>query len=84
VLFNNYVFTPLTVILLGALVVGLLLYGIVFLQVGYPVWLGVGMIAGMAMIGGAALLFPARFFQSFPPQVFFLFTLIVGIVVLRQ
>jgi hypothetical protein len=83
-LFTSYAFSPLTVALVGLSVTGLLLYGILFLQAGYPGWLGVGTIAGMALIGGAALLFPAQFFASFPPQVFYLFTLVAGIVVLRN
>ncbi|HEX6306408.1 MAG TPA: hypothetical protein VFZ76_19565 [Anaerolineales bacterium] len=83
-LFTSYAFSPLTVALLGLIVIGLLLYGVVFLQAGYPGWLGIGMIAGMALIGGAALLFPTRFFEAFPPQVLYLFTLIAGIVMLRK
>jgi len=83
-LFMDYSFSPLTVILLGSLVIGLLFYGITFLQVGYPAWLGAGMIASIVLIGGAALFFPAQFFKSFPPQVLFLFTLVAGIVLLRQ
>jgi hypothetical protein len=83
-LFTNYTFSPLTVVLLGSMVIGLLLYGVAFLQAGYPGWLGVGMIAGMVLIGGAALVFPAQFFKSFPPQVLYLFTLIAGIVLLLK
>lgn len=83
-LFTSYAFSPLTIALVGLSVIGLLLYGILFLQAGYPSWLGVGTIAGMALIGGAALLFPAQFFASFPPQVFYLFTLVAGIVIWRQ
>jgi len=83
-LFTSYAFSPLTVALLGLTVIGLLLYGVIFLQAGYPGWLGVGMIAGMTLIGGPALFFPAQFFKSFPPQILYLFTLIAGIVMLRQ
>lgn len=83
-LFTSYAFSPLTVALVVLSVTGLLLYGIIFLKAGYPGWLGVGTIAGMALIGGAALLFPAQFFASFPPQVFYLFTFVAGIVIWRQ
>lgn len=83
-LFTSYAFSPLTVALLALTVIGLLLYGVVFLQAGYPGWLGVGTIVGMVLIGGAALFFPTRFFESFPPQVLYVFTLVAGIVMLRQ
>lgn len=83
-LFTDYSFSPLTVFLLAALVIGLLLSGVAFLQAGYPVWLGVVTIGGMVLIGGAALFFPTRFFSFFPPQVLFLFTLVAGIVMWRQ
>ena len=80
--FTSYAFSPLTVFLIASLVIGLLLMGIVFLQVGYPRWLGVGTIAGMVFIGGAALFFPAQFFEKFPPQILFFFTLASGFVML--
>lgn len=83
-LFANYAFSPLTVVLLGSLVIGLLLFGVFFLRTGYPVWLGVGTTVGMVLIGGAAFFFPAQFFQFFPPQALFLFTLAAGIVMLRR
>ena len=83
-LFTNYAFTPLTAVFLGAIVTGLLLYGVAYLQAGYPGWLGITTIAGTVLIGGAALIFPVRFFASFPPQLLFLFTLAAGIVILRQ
>lgn len=83
-LFTSYAFSPLTVALVVLSVTGLLLYGIIFLKAGYPGWLGVGTIAGMALIGGVALLFPSQFFASFPPQVFYLFTFVAGIVIWRQ
>lgn len=83
-LFTDYTFSPLTVLLLSTLVIGLLLTGIAFLQAGYPSWLGGVTIAGMVLIGGVALFFPAQFFKSFPPQLLFLFTLVAGIVMWRQ
>jgi hypothetical protein len=83
-LFTNYRFSPLTVLMLGSLTVGLLLFGMAILQAGYPGWLGAGLIAGMALIGGLALLFPVRFFKSFAPQAFFLFTLLAGVVMVGR
>lgn len=83
-LFTSYAFSPLTIALFGFLVLGLLLYGIVFLLADYPGWLGIVSIAGMVLIGGIALLFPRPFFESFPPQLLYFFTLAAGIVMLRQ
>jgi hypothetical protein len=83
-LFTSYAFSPLTIALFGLMVIGLLFYGIIFLQVDYPSWLGIMTIAGMALIGGAALIFPRQFFESFPPQLLYFFTLAAGIVILRQ
>ncbi|HEU0292176.1 MAG TPA: hypothetical protein VFR47_05540 [Anaerolineales bacterium] len=83
-IFMDYRFSPLTAILLGSLVIGLLLYGMLFLQVGYPRWLGLSLIAGMLLTGGAALFFPEPFFKSFPVQALYLFTLVTGIVMLMQ
>jgi hypothetical protein len=82
--FGAYHFSPFTIALLWLLAGGLLLYGVAFLQAGYPGWLGVSTIAGMALIGGVALFFPTQFYASFPPQLFYLFTLVAGIVMLRK
>jgi hypothetical protein len=83
-LLGDYTFSPQTAILLASLVIGLLLYGVVILQAGYPGWPGWGFIAGTVVIGGAALFFPAPFFQSFPPQLLYLSTLVAGIVLVRS
>ena len=83
-LFEDYVFTPSTIALIGLLLGGLLLYGIVFIQADYPGWLGFGTVGLSVLIGAPALIFPGRFFASFPPQVLYLFTLAAGIVFLRQ
>jgi hypothetical protein len=82
--FSNYHFSPLTVALVLLTVIGLLLYGVVFLQASYPLWLGAALVAGMALIGGWALLFPSQFYGSFPPQILYLFTLAAGIALVRQ
>lgn len=83
-LFEDYAFTPGTIALIGLLIGGLLLYGIVYIQAGYPGWLGFGTVGLTVLIGALALFFPSRFFASFPPQVLYLFTLAAGIVFLRQ
>lgn len=83
-LFGDYSFSPLTAVLLGSLVIGLLLYGVAFWQAGYPAWLSIVTIAGMVLIGVAALFSPAQFFKFFPPQALFLFTFVAGIVMWRQ
>lgn len=83
-LFENYSFSPLTIALTVLLLTGLLLYGIVYLQAGYPGWLGISTAALTVLIGALALVTPDRFFASFPPQALYLFTLAAGIVFLRQ
>lgn len=83
-LFENYTFSTFTAWLVGLLVIGHLLYGIVFIQAGYPGWLGFVTIVLTAIIGLAALLIPGKFFASFPPQVFYFFSLAAGIVFLVQ
>lgn len=80
-LFASYSFSPLTVFTLASLVLGLLLMGVSFLQAGYPAWLGIVTIAGMFLVGGMAMFFPTQFFDNFPPQALFLFTLVAGIVI---
>jgi hypothetical protein len=83
-LFENYSFSPSTIALIGLLLSSLLLYGIVYIQAGYPGWLGFGTISLTVLIGILALVFPARFFASFPPQILYFFTLAAGIVFLRN
>ena len=78
--FLNYSFQLSSAVMLGLSLSGLLLYGVVFLQVGFPIWLGYLTIGGPVLIGALAVAFPAQFFASFPPQVLYLFTLMVGIV----
>lgn len=82
--FENYTFSPVTYVLFWGIVSGLLLYGIVFWQVGYPIWLAIFMIIFTVTLGGLALWFPAKFYANFPPQILYLLTLIAGIVIWRQ
>ncbi len=83
-LFENYSFSPFTIALFGLLISGLLLYGIVFLQAGYPGWLGYGTVGLVALMGLLAVVMPATFFKYFPPQFLYFFTLAAGIVLIRQ
>lgn len=83
-LFESYRFSYFTAVMIGLLVFGLLLYGIVLIQAGYPGWLGYGSVGLMALIGAFALIRPARFFASFPPQIIYLLTLAAGIVMLSD
>lgn len=83
-LFEDYSFSPGTIALIGLLLGSLLLYGIVYIQAGYPGWLGFGTIGLTVLIGALALFFPARFFASFPPQILYFFTLAAGIVFLAK
>ena len=81
--FNDYSFSLFTTGLLTLILLGLLLYGTALQLGGYPGWLAQGTIAGMVLIGSAAIIYSGRFFASFPPQVFFIFTLASGIVLVR-
>jgi hypothetical protein len=83
-LFEDYAFTPSTIALFGLLIGSLLLYGVVYYQVGYPGWLAFGTIGLTVLIGSLAVFFPGRFFASFPPQILYAFTLAAGIVFLGQ
>lgn len=83
-LFEDYTFSPRTIALISLSLLGLLLYGIVFIQAGFPGWLGYGTVGLIVIIGLIAIIFPDQFFANFPPQVFYLITLAAGIVMLRQ
>jgi hypothetical protein len=83
-LFENYSFSPFTVALFGLLIIGLLLYGIAFLQAGYPGWLGYGTAGLVTVIGLLAVVIPGTFFKWFPPQTLYFFTLAAGIALLIQ
>ena len=83
-LFSDYTFSPLTVLMVALLIGSLLIYGIAFLQGGYPSWLGYGTVGLMGLIGLIALIFPGPFFKYFPPQALYLVTLAAGIVLLRR
>jgi hypothetical protein len=75
---------PLSLVYAWATIVALALYGVAFLQGSFPDWLGYLLLASMALLVIGLAFFFDRFYASFPPQVFYLLTLIVGIVVLTQ
>jgi hypothetical protein len=83
-LFEDYSFSRFTVALFALLVIGHLLYGIIFIQADYPGWLGYGTVALSTIIGLIAIVLPDKFFASFPPQTFYFLTLAAGILFLRQ
>jgi hypothetical protein len=75
---------PLSLVSAWATIFALGLYGAAFLQGSFPNWLGYTLlvVAGLLVVG--LTLFFDRFYASFPPQVFYLLTLIIGIVTLVQ
>lgn len=75
---------PLSLVFAWATVLALGLYGAAFLQGSFPNWLGYTLlvVAGL-LVAGLTLTFD-KFYASFPPQVFYLLTLIMGIVALIQ
>jgi len=58
--------------------VGLVLFGYAFFDIGLPSWLG-----WMHIIGMGVLLILALVFRDMPPFVYYLFTLVAGIVIFR-
>lgn len=83
---NLYTTPPATMSLVFAyaMIVGLALYGVVFLQGSYPNWLGYTLLVSMGFLTAGLIFFFDAVYASFPPQFFFLLTLVVGIVTLRQ
>lgn len=74
---------PLSLVFVWAIVAGLTLYGVAFLQGSYPNWLGYTLLVSMGLLVVGLVFFFDRVYASFPPQFFNLLTLIVGIVALR-
>lgn len=76
---------PMPIFLLGFIVLslmGLLSLGIAWIRTSVPAWPGYVTAVGSVLIAAAGLLFPSQFYANFPPQVLYLFTLIMGIVLL--
>lgn len=75
---------PLSLLFAWATIVGLGLYGVAFLVGSYPDWLGYILLVAMGILTAGMVFFFEAFYASFPPQLFYLLTLLVGIVALRQ
>jgi hypothetical protein len=61
---------PLSLVFAWATIIALALYGVAFLQGGFPNWLGIFLLASMALLVFGLVFFFDRFYASFPPQVF--------------
>lgn len=62
----------------------LLIFGIGWIVSGLPAWPGYVSAIGAVVIIALGLGFPDQFYSNFPPQVIYLFSLLAGIVLLRQ
>lgn len=67
-----------------ATIAGLALYGLAFVLGSYPNWLGYTLLVAMGLLTAGLIFFFDAVYASFPPQLFNLLTLIVGIVALRR
>ena len=74
---------PLSLVFVWAILAGLALYGVAFLQGSYPNWLGYTLLVSMGLLVVGLVFFFDVVYASFPPQFFYLLTLIVGIIALR-
>jgi hypothetical protein len=75
---------PLSLVYAWATIIALTLYGAAFLQGNCPNWLGYLLLVSIALLALGLVSFSDRFYASFPPLIFYLLTLIIGIVALRQ
>lgn len=64
--------------------IGLFLFGVGWLGLPQSRWPGFLTAGGAGLIALAWILFPARFYAGFPPQVLYLFTLMAGIALIRS
>jgi drug/metabolite transporter (DMT)-like permease len=83
---NLYTMSPprLAMIFAWSTMAGLALYGAAFLQGDYPNWLGFTLVGSMGLLAAAFVFFFDTVYRMFPPQVFGLLTLLIGIVALRR
>jgi hypothetical protein len=75
---------PLSLVFVWATIFALGLYGVAFLQGGFPNWLGYTLLVAAGLFVAGLTFFFDAFYASFPPQVLYLLTFIMGIVALRQ
>jgi hypothetical protein len=64
--------------------IALLAYGVVFLRARYPKWLASLFIGVPILLVALAIFLGSRFYFNFPPQAFYLLTLLAGIVFVRR
>ena len=82
--FKQATLPPLLFVYVWATTIGLLLLGLVFLQTGYSSWFGYLTLGLMGLVGVGLIFFRSDMIASFPPQMFYLITLIAGILELRR
>jgi hypothetical protein len=82
---NLYTTPParLSLVFAWATIAGLALFGVAVLQGSFPNWLGYTLLVAMGLLAAGLVFFFDVVYASFPPQFFYLLTLIVGIVALR-
>lgn len=76
--------TLVTYLAFWGISIGLFLFGVVILQSSYSNWLGFSFIGIMTALSVLSLLYRDQFFYNLPPQIFFVLTMILGIVLLRK
>jgi hypothetical protein len=83
---NLYTTPPasLSLVFAYATIAGLVLYGLAFVLGSYPNWLGYTLLVATGLLATGMIFFFDAFYASFPPQFFYLLTLMVGIVALKQ
>jgi hypothetical protein len=75
---------PLSLVFVWATIFALGVYGAAFLQGSFQNWLGYTLLVATGLLMAGLTFFFDAFYASFPPQVFYLLTLIIGIVTLRR
>ena len=75
---------PLSLVFAWATIAALALYGLAFVLGSYPNWLGYVLLVSMGLLAAGLVMFFDAVYASFPPQVFYLLTLVIGIVAVRR
>jgi hypothetical protein len=75
---------PLSLVFAWATLAALALYGLAFILGSYPNWLGYVLIVLTGLLSAGLLFFFDAVYASFPPQVFYLVTLVIGLVALLR
>ena len=73
----------LTPIYLWGTLASLGLYGLAFLQGSFADWPGLVYVVEMGVVGAGMAIYREQFVAAFPPQVFYLLTLMAGVMALR-